>query len=153
MKKPLLKLFLALTAFIFGFSKMVAAQYGVVVNHFKLQGMVVSSECGFGIPGVIVKAVSADGQNPDTVRVVTSESGSFSLELLSNWEIKNRSFIILTEDPDGEKNKGDYSAALTEFIVKDEELKVIDPNGWARHYESTVGLLIPLKHRGKKPCD
>jgi hypothetical protein len=153
MRKLFLKLFLALTALLFGFSKMVAAQYGVVVNYLKVQGKVVSADCGFGIPGIFVKAVPSEGDNQDTIKVVTSENGSFSIDLMTYWEIKNRSFIILTQDPDGDKNRGEYLVSRTEFIVKEEELKVVDPDGWTKYYESSSELLLPLNYKGKKPCE
>ena len=146
-------MFLALTAFFFGFAKMVAAQYGVIVNHYRMKGTVKASGCDLGIEGVRVAVICTDEGFSDTVRTVSAAGGDFSVSIPFKWELADRSFTIIAEDTDGRKNHGEFLSNLSYYRVRKEDLNAADDDGWDRYYDVTGPVEILMESKSDKPCD
>ncbi len=153
MKLKFNKWLFALVALIFGFSGTVAAQYGVVENHYQVKGNVISEKCKDAVPGIKItlRATDADGVDNDVV-TTTDEKGNFSLELSDNEIYKFENFLLISEDTDGKDNIGDFQATRQQIVLRREDFTKTNYANWDQYFDSKTTYYFGLKFKNDEPC-
>jgi putative lipoprotein (rSAM/lipoprotein system) len=146
------KILIAVLALFFGISEEVAAQYGIVTNHYKLKGEVGVQNCPLEIPGIrIVLSNKINGQKLDTA--VTDSSGKYEMNFISREFPKQLDSLMLeAKDIDGEKNLGKFKTFTCPVTFSSDKLKQTAKEGWDSYYEYGSAFRFMMKPEDKPPC-
>lgn len=122
---------LGLLTLLIGISSKVAAQYGVMMNYFKINGNIKSEICQENLANIAIRI-----EDPSTQyisEITTDENGNFNFFGDTDWG--NNKLKISYKDLDGDENNGSYQSG--EFIYE------ISRNS---------NLNIQMQHVGIPPC-
>jgi putative lipoprotein (rSAM/lipoprotein system) len=152
MKLKFNKWLFSVIALIFGFSGTVAAQYGVVENHYLLKGNVISEKCNDAIPKIKITLKAADAKGVDNETVVyTDEKGNFSLDNLNLRSDQN--YFLIAQDTDGQANKGDFQPSRQLITLTENDFIKTKYENWDAYFESKTTYYFGLKLKKDKPCE
>lgn len=144
------KCFFSLVAMIFGFTGSVAAQYGVVENHYMVKGNVISEKCKDAIPKVKVTLRTTDAQGDHDLVAFTDEKGNFSID---NYNLSlSQNYFLLVEDVDGPDNKGDYQPTRQAITLTHDDFVKAGYENWDQYFDSKTIFYFGLKSRTEEPC-
>jgi len=151
MKLKFNKWLFALVALIFGFSGTVAAQYGVVENHYLVKGNVVSEKCKDAIPKIKItlRATDAKGVDHDQ-EAYTDENGNFSIDNMNLRSYQN--YMLIAEDLDGMENKGNFQPTRQQLTLSADDFVKTNFENWDQYFDSKTTYYFALKMRKDEPC-
>jgi|WetSurMetagenome_2_1015567.scaffolds.fasta_scaffold116171_2 putative lipoprotein (rSAM/lipoprotein system) len=153
MKRNLNKLIILILGFVFGISQEVAAQYGIVTCHYKMNGEVKMSDCDYSIPGIKISLKNARN-GAELASAVSNSKGTFDLSFSNNHMPNNLdSLQLYAIDTDGTKNWAEFDSSMINVTFKGNALKTISNNEWDKSYEYVEEILVGLKPKENSPCD
>jgi len=152
MKLKFNKWLFSVIALLFGFSGTVAAQYGVVENHYLIKGIVISEKCKDAIPKIKItlRATEATSENED-LEVYTDEKGNFSIDNLNLRS--NQNYFLIAEDTDVQENKGDFQPSRQLITLTENDFAKSKYESWDQYFESKTTYYFGLKLKKDKPCE
>ncbi len=151
MKLKFNKWLFSLVALIFGFSGKVAAQYGVIENHYTVKGNIISEKCKEAIPKIKVTLRYTDAQGFDhDVYAFTDEKGNFSID--EPTLIDNQNYFLMASDVDGKDNKGEFEPARQLITLNSKDFDKAGYEDWNQFFECKTTYYFGLKLKKDQPC-
>ena len=141
----------SLIAALLGFTGSVAAQYGVVENHYMVNGSVMSDKCKEALPQIKItlRAIDSKGVKHD-MEARTDESGNFSI---NDVELKRFQYYeLIAEDTDGKLNKGDFETTRQQIELTSDDFIKGSYQNWNQNYDSKTQYYFGLKFKQDQPC-
>jgi hypothetical protein len=153
MKRNLNKLIILILGFVFGISQEVAAQYGIVISHYKMNGEVKMSDCDYSISGIKLSLKNA--RNGEILATAVSNSkGSFDLSFDNSVRPDYLdSLQLFAKDTDGAANWAEFDSSMINITFKGSALKIISNKEWDKYYEYPEEIFVGLKPKENSPCD
>ncbi|HNW70817.1 MAG TPA: radical SAM-associated putative lipoprotein [Bacteroidales bacterium] len=152
MKLKFNKWLFSVIAIIFGFSGTVAAQYGVVENHYLIKGNVMSEKCNNAIPKIKItlRATNAKSEKED-LEVYTDEKGNFSIDNM--YFRSDQDYFLIAQDTDGQANKGDFQSSRQLITLNEKDFAKTAYENWDQYYENKTTYYFGLKLKKDQPCE
>ncbi|MEI6123900.1 MAG: radical SAM-associated putative lipoprotein [Bacteroidota bacterium] len=153
MKLKINKFLFTLIALLFGFSGSVAAQYGVVENHYTIKGQVLSEKCQTPIPDIKVMLNIVDtygNRRIDTTQ--TDADGNFAVTLITTNMGSIARCDLRAQDVDGKANKGDFVGYSQSLVLNNQDYTLVRKESWDNYYDSKQTYYIGMKFKDDTPC-
>ncbi|MCK9613590.1 MAG: radical SAM-associated putative lipoprotein [Bacteroidales bacterium] len=153
MKLKFNKWLFSIIAFIFGFSGTVAAQYGVIENHYLVKGNVKSEKCLTGIPQIKITLKATDENGVDYfTETLTDDKGNYTIDLDNSKVLKFENYLMTVIDEDGKENQGDFQSTRQQVVLRKNDFTKSDFNNWNQYYDSKNTYNYALKFKKDQPC-